>query len=70
MLTFFFSVVNILKQMVTDSDVLEKEDNHILERIKGFAATIDKEIVPSIPAAKQILSFIDKAVSGISSTSF
>ena len=48
--------------MVTDDDVLEKEDMHILERIKGFAATVDQEVVPPIPAAKQLLSFVERAV--------
>jgi son of sevenless len=64
-LTVFSSVINVLKQMVTDEDVLEKEDMHILERIKGFAATIDKEVVPPIPAAKQLL---ERAVSTVAST--
>lgn len=60
---FFRSVINILKQMVTDDNVLEKEDMHIFERIKGFAATVDSEITPPIPAAKQLLSRVELAVS-------
>jgi son of sevenless len=48
--------------MVTDVDVLEKEDMHILERIKGFATTVDREVAPPIPAAKQLLSLVERAV--------
>ncbi|KAF8583321.1 ras GEF [Ramaria rubella] len=59
-----FRVINVLRQIVTDEDVLEKEDMHILERIKGFAATVDKEVVPPIPAAKQLLVLVDRAQSG------
>lgn len=63
-LTFFASsVINIFKSIVMDEDVLEKEDLHILDRIKDFASTVEKEIVPPIPAAKQLLVLVDRAVS-------
>jgi son of sevenless-like protein len=48
--------------MVTDDNILEKEDMYILERIKEFAATVDRDIVPSIPAAKQLLVNVERAV--------
>lgn len=59
----YIRVINILKSMVTDEDVLEKDDMHILDRIKSFASTIEKEVTPPIPAAKQLLVLVDRAVS-------
>ncbi|KAF8505355.1 ras guanine nucleotide exchange factor domain-containing protein [Hysterangium stoloniferum] len=59
-----FRVINVLKQIVTDDNVLEKEDMYILERIKEFAAVVDRDVVPSIPAAKQLLVHVERAQSG------
>ncbi|KIJ54796.1 hypothetical protein M422DRAFT_200705 [Sphaerobolus stellatus SS14] len=59
-----FRVINIMKQMVTDENVLEKEDLFILDRIKEFAATVDKEITPPIPAAKLLIDTVDRARKG------
>ncbi|KAK1230653.1 cell division cycle- protein [Marasmius sp. AFHP31] len=45
-------VINTFKSMITDDDVLEKEDMYILNRIKEFAN--------SDPAAKQLIILIDR----------
>ena len=47
--------------MVTDDDVLEKEDMHIYDRIKAFIST---EEVARFPAAKQVMTLLDRGVSG------
>lgn len=46
--------------MVTDEDILDKEDMHILERIRAFAGSDE---VAHFAAAKQLLLHIDRAVS-------
>jgi son of sevenless len=59
-LTAFFSVLNTFKSMVVDDDVLEKEDLYILDRMKEF---ISNEEVIRFAAAKQLMIFIERAVS-------
>ena len=46
--------------MVTDDDILEKEDMYILTRMKEFASN---EEVVTFAAAKQLLILIERAVS-------
>ncbi len=46
--------------MVTDDDILEKEDLYILTRMKEFASN---EEVVTFAAAKQLLILIERAVS-------
>jgi hypothetical protein len=48
--------------MVTDDDVLEKEDMYILDRIKAFAQSQD---AVHLPAAKQLVVMIDRTVSSL-----
>ena len=45
--------------MVTDDDILEKEDMYILGRMKEFASHED---VVTFAAAKQLLILIERAV--------
>ncbi|KAF8208737.1 ras guanine nucleotide exchange factor domain-containing protein [Mycena galopus ATCC 62051] len=54
-------VLNILKSLVQDDDVLEKDDLGIFDRIKEFVA-LDE--VARIPAAKQIQILIERAQNG------
>ncbi|KIM66921.1 hypothetical protein SCLCIDRAFT_109722 [Scleroderma citrinum Foug A] len=54
-------VINTLKSMVQDDDVLEKEELGILEQITGFVSQHD---VIGIPAAKQLLVSIKRAEYG------
>ena len=51
--------------MVTDDDILEKEDMYILARMKEFASNED---VVTFAAAKQLLILIERAVSSQTST--
>ncbi|KAH8104489.1 ras GEF [Cristinia sonorae] len=51
-------VLNVFKSMVTDEDVLEKEDMYILERMKEFAIFPD---VYALAAAKQLVILIERA---------
>ena len=46
--------------MVTDDDILEKDDMYILSRMKDFASN---EEVVTYTAAKQLLILIERAVS-------
>lgn len=46
--------------MVTDDDLLEKDDSYILDRLKGF---ISNSEVANAAAAKQLLILIERAVS-------
>ncbi|KAL0960836.1 hypothetical protein HGRIS_005852 [Hohenbuehelia grisea] len=55
-------VLNTFKSMVTDDDVLEKEDLPILDRIKEFISSSDE--VSSMPAAKQLLILIERTQKG------
>ena len=57
------SVLNTFRTMVTDDDILEKEDMYILGRMKEFAS--DEEVV-NFAAAKQLLILIERAVSRFS----
>ncbi|CAL1713340.1 unnamed protein product [Somion occarium] len=54
-------VLNTFKAMVTDDDLLEKEDMWILDRMKDFAS--NPEVV-SFAAAKQIIILIERAQKG------
>ncbi|TDL15510.1 ras GEF [Rickenella mellea] len=54
-------VINTFKTMIADSDVLEKDDNYILERMKGFAFNPD---VAQLNARKPLLSLIERAQAG------
>lgn len=54
------SVLNTFRTMVTDDDILEKEDMYILGRIKEF---VSNEEVVTFAAAKQLLILIERAVS-------
>lgn len=45
--------------MVTDDDLLEKEDMYILDRMKEFAVLPD---VHALAAAKQLVILIERAV--------
>ncbi|KAF7321869.1 hypothetical protein MKEN_00708900 [Mycena kentingensis (nom. inval.)] len=58
-------VLNIFKSMIVDDDVLEKDDMHILDRIKEFTTTED---VVKVPAAKQLPILIERAQKGGEST--
>lgn len=46
--------------MITDEDVLEKEDMHILDRIRDFC--VKAETVTNSHAAKQLVVLIDRVV--------
>ncbi|KAH7926456.1 ras GEF [Leucogyrophana mollusca] len=52
-------VLNAFKAMVHDDDFLEKEDMYILDRMKDFLL---HEGVSKIPAAKQLLMIVERAV--------
>ncbi|KAI0667585.1 ras GEF [Trametes maxima] len=54
-------VLNTFRTMVTDDDILEKEDMYILGRMKEFAS--DEEVV-TFAAAKQLLILIERAQRG------
>lgn len=47
--------------MLTDEDVLEKEDMYILDKIKEFVS--NPEVSNSVAAAKQLVVLIDRVVS-------
>ncbi|KAJ3558904.1 hypothetical protein NM688_g656 [Phlebia brevispora] len=55
-------VINTFRTMVTDEDVLEKDDMYILDRIKDFASK--PEVSNSIAAAKQLVVLIDRVQRG------
>ena len=55
----YYSVLNTFRTMVTDDDILEKEDMYILGRMKEFASN---EEVVTYAAAKQLLILIERAV--------
>ncbi|KIY46592.1 ras GEF [Fistulina hepatica ATCC 64428] len=52
-------VLNTLKSMVTDDDVLDKEDTPILFRMKQF---LGREEVAAIPASKHLRILLDRAL--------
>jgi len=62
-----FRVINIFKSMITDDDVLEKEDSYILDRIRAFALSDE---MASFAAAKILVLQIDRAVCYLFSCEF
>ncbi|KAF5345546.1 hypothetical protein D9758_012020 [Tetrapyrgos nigripes] len=54
-----FRVINTLKSMITDDDVLEKEDLHILSRMKEFVQSEDAQ---QVGASKSLLVLIERAL--------
>lgn len=52
-------VLNTFKTMVTDEDILEKDDLHVLDRMKEM---LQNEEVMRSPAAKQLMVLIERAV--------
>lgn len=52
-------VLNTLKTIVTDDDILEKDDMHILDRMKEM---LQNEEVMRSTAAKQLVVLIERAV--------
>ena len=59
LLTYNLRVLNTLKSMIVDDDVLEKEDLYILDRMKEFIST---DGVSNFAAAKQLLILIERTV--------
>lgn len=53
------SVLNTFKSMVTDEDILEKDDMHILNRMKAFVASDE---VSRFGAAKPLSTQIERVV--------
>ncbi|KAG6910697.1 hypothetical protein DXG01_008741 [Tephrocybe rancida] len=54
-------VINMFVTMLKDDDILEKEDLHILDRMKAFASSDE---VSQFGAAKQVLVYIKRAIQG------
>ncbi|KAF9488025.1 ras GEF [Pleurotus eryngii] len=54
-------VLNTLKSMITDEDVLEREDYHIFDRMKEFISSGE---VSRFAASKQLLLLIERAQKG------
>lgn len=52
-------MLNTLKTIVTDDDILEKDDMHILDRMKEM---LQNEEVMRSTAAKQLVVLIERAV--------
>ncbi|GJJ15620.1 hypothetical protein Clacol_009898 [Clathrus columnatus] len=57
-------VMNIFKQMITDADVLEREDMFILDRIKEFAVTVVKDAEQPTSAAQQLVNLVERTQNG------
>ncbi|KAI5989018.1 ras GEF [Pisolithus albus] len=55
-------VINTLKSMIQDGDVLEKEELGVLDHMAEFASQVD---VFDIPAAKQLLNSVKRARRGM-----
>ncbi|KAG8862412.1 hypothetical protein FRB96_001482 [Tulasnella sp. 330] len=55
-----FRVINILRSLVMDNHVLEKEDMYIMRRIHDFAARV-KNVAPP---AQQLMLMVERAQSG------
>ena len=53
-------VLNTFRTMITDEDVLEKDDMYILDRIRDFC--VKAEVTTSVAAAKQLVVLIDRVV--------
>ena len=53
-------VCNTFRTMITDDDVLEKDDMHILDRIREFGVKAEAET--NVGAAKQLVVSIDRVV--------
>ena len=60
-------VINTFKSMLTDEDVLDKDDMYILDSIKDFLSAPD---VASLSAAKNLLVVVERAVSVTTSCLF
>ncbi|KAG6819993.1 hypothetical protein H0H93_006696 [Arthromyces matolae] len=58
-------VINTFVTMLKDEDVLDKEEFYILEKIKAFASSDE---VSQIPAAKQVLVHVERAMRNDNST--
>ncbi|THV03833.1 ras GEF [Dendrothele bispora CBS 962.96] len=54
-----FRVINTFKAMIQDDDVLEKEDLHILQRMKDFVQSEDAQ---QVGAARLLLVLIERAM--------
>ena len=52
-------VINVLKSMVSETDILDREDMYILERMKEL---LESDEVSRMGAAKQLLIVIDRLV--------
>ncbi|KAG8908432.1 hypothetical protein FRB99_006637 [Tulasnella sp. 403] len=55
-----FRVINILRSMLMESHVLEKEDMHILNKIHDFA----QSVTAVVPPAKQLILMVERAQNG------
>ena len=53
-------MLNTFRTMITDDDVLEKDDMYILDRIRSFC--VKAEATTSVAAAKQLVVLIDRVV--------
>jgi hypothetical protein len=53
-------VLNTFRTMLTDDDVLEKEDMYILDRMRDFC--VQAQVTSSVAAAKQLVVLIDRVV--------
>lgn len=53
-------VLNTFRTMITDEDVLEKDDMYILDRIHDFC--LQAERTASVAAAKQLVVLIERVV--------
>lgn len=56
-------VLNTFRTMITDDDVLEKDDMYILDRIRDFCVTA--EATTSVAAVKQLVVLIDRVQGGL-----
>ncbi|KAF5318244.1 hypothetical protein D9611_014672 [Ephemerocybe angulata] len=50
-------VINTMKSILQQEDIIEKEDLYVLDKIKAFVSSDD---VSAFPAAKQLLNLIEK----------
>ncbi|TFK20605.1 ras GEF [Coprinopsis marcescibilis] len=54
-------VIKTLKSIIQGEDIIEREDMHVLDKIKAF---IQSDEVSGFPAAKQLLNLIERARGG------
>lgn len=54
------SVINTFKSMLTDEDILEKDDLYILQRMKDFVTSED---VAKVTGSKPLAALISRVVS-------